>query len=224
MEQQHAFISDAYVQSSSLGVKEYKQQIAEDSNGEPVYENFMQLEGEFTRSEHLNKNKRYYPDEIVNRENSRLTSIIESQNGIPSQLDHPLPSQTPEGIALVKRNSLSTACGVIGSLEKNNNTVYGKLKVLNEGINGTQLKAVLRTGFKVGISSRAVGGNPIVEGERLRVPDNIQFITYDVVSNPSNHSSILEQAINEEFEMFNQFQQERNRATKTMFQILEEYV
>ena len=208
---QQVYISNAYV-SDKLGFVESQ----ELPNGQKA----TILEGEFSRANHKNRNNRYYPSEILSREVFRLEEGIQTQKGIPSQLDHPLPGKDQKDIARAQRNSLADACGIISHLEMNGDIVYGKLRVLDEGIHGTQLKAVLKTGFRVGISSRALGSQPIQEGEYLRVPDDIKFITFDVVSTPSNHESILNEMIAEEFAMIKEQAKEIEQNRKKIFPVL----
>lgn len=193
------YVSEAYV-PETFGVKEI---IIEDAQGNPLKK--LQVEGEFSRAGVKNKNRRIYPEEILSRETMKLAQIINERGGIHSELDHPLPGESKESLALAQRITQKNACGLITSMEMKGNVVYGKMEILEDGGDaGKTMAASVRRGWKPGISSRALGSEPQFNAqlEALVVPTDINFITYDCVSNPSSFNAVLEQAMNEEVEYY----------------------
>lgn len=186
--------------------------IGEDSNG-PVKQ--IVIEGEYQRAGQKNKNQRVYSEELLSRETHILAEQIKTRNGVPGELDHPLPGNTEKDLILAQRVSMRNAAILNVSLEMNNKVVYGKSIVVEESADGRALMGFLKKKWKPGISSRGLGGKPMMSAEGyLQVPMDYRMITYDIVSNPSNHNSILRQRMDEEFAML---ESEMKKKTQNMF-------
>lgn len=168
--------------------------------GKPT--NIIILEGEFQRAGKPNKNNRIYSESLLQRETKKLQDNIRQRNGHPAGLDHPMPNPNdPPQIQMqqIKRIGLGNACALITQLEMNNDVVYGKARVLSGDFGtGDKLASMVRNGFKPAISSRGLGGDPVMQGNYMYVPESYQMVTYDFVSDPSTHNAILEQAFHEE--------------------------
>ena len=174
-----------------------EEQIGENSKG-PVMA--LILEGEFQRAEEPNRNKRVYSEQILSRETQKLQKFIEERNGLPMSMDHPLPGDTKEALALIGRMGMENTCALCTNLEMNGNIVYGKSQVL-EGDHGTgdKLAAMIRAKFKPGVSSRGMGGKPNYNQQGyIMVPEDYSMICYDYVTNPSTYNAVLSQQVNEE--------------------------
>ena len=193
-----AYISEALI-PRQFGWNE--QQIGESATG-PIMA--LVLEGEFQRAEEPNRNKRVYSRNLLGRETDKLQKFIEERNGLLMGMDHPLPGDTDAAMTLVQRMGMENSCAMCTHLEMNNNVVYGRSKVL-EGDHGTgdKLAAMVRAGFKPGVSSRGIGGKPQYDPKGwTMVPEDYSMITYDYVSQPSTFNAILSEQINEEIALF----------------------
>jgi len=133
----------------------------------------MYIEGVFATAERKNKNGRVYPKSLLEREITSVLKIIGS-NSCVGELNHPTDrSETDLNEAAIK----------ITELNWKGNDVYGKAKVLSTP-KGKIVHSLLSDGVKIGISSRGLG--TVSEGQ---VNDDFNLLTWDVVSNPSNHDS-----------------------------------
>jgi len=195
---QQPYISEAIIPNKFNWAEEI---ISEDSNG-PI--KALILEGEFQRAASPNRNKRVYSEQLLARETSKLKKFIEERNGLLMGMDHPLPGEDKSAMTLIQRMGMENACALCTNLDMNNSVVYGKAKVL-EGDNGTgdKLAAMVRAGFRPGVSSRGMGGKPNYNPQGfIMVPEDYSMITYDFVSQPSTFNAILNEQINEELLLF----------------------
>jgi len=137
------------------------------------------LSGVFQSANEKNMNGRIYPKPILEREISKFSEII-NENRAYGSLDHPESSII----------ELGNACVLIKEVNWDGMNVVGKLEVLNTS-KGKDLKAILESGGNVGVSSRAFGSTQRTnEGNEL-VNDDLQLITFDIVSSPSVAKAIL---------------------------------
>lgn len=129
----------------------------------------MWLNGICMQSSMKNRNGRNYPlSEIANAVNVAKQRIAEC-NGIFGELDHP---QT----LTINSDRISH---VITEMWMNGNDAYGRAKLLNTPM-GNIAQELLRSGVKIGVSSRGAG-NVNESGE----VNSFQFLTYDIVVTPS---------------------------------------
>jgi len=165
------------------------------------------LEGEFQNSTRRNKNDRYYAEELLLRENNKLITSINMRGGHPMGLNHPIPDPNDaNAIKKLKTINLENACALTTYLEFHNGIVYGKAKAITGDYStGDKLAALVRQGFKPGVSSRGVGPKPIYRPGGIEVPNEWSLICYDIVTDPSTHNAILEQAYHEEYEAYTSY-------------------
>ena len=165
------------------------------------------LEGEFQNSTRRNKNDRYYAEELLMRENNKLIASINMRGGHPMGLNHPIPDPNDaNAIKKLKTINLENACALTTYLEFHNGIVYGKAKAITGDYStGDKLAALVRQGFKPGVSSRGVGPKPIYRPGGIEVPNEWSLICYDIVTDPSTHNAILEQAYHEEYEAYTSY-------------------
>lgn len=128
----------------------------------------MFINGIFMQAEIRNRNQRVYPYNEINNACAYAAQMIKENNGIFGELDH------PNNLTIDPKN-ISHA---ILELKMQGNDAYGKAKLLNTP-SGLIAKELFNSGVKVGVSSRGAG--EVTEG----IVSNFQFITIDVVVNPS---------------------------------------
>lgn len=128
----------------------------------------MYINGIFMQAEVRNRNQRIYPYNEIHNACRYAADMIKENNGIFGELDH------PNNLTIDPRN-ISHA---ILELKMQGNDAYGKAKILNTP-SGLIAQELFNSGVKVGVSSRGAG--EVSEG----VVSNFQFITIDVVVNPS---------------------------------------
>jgi hypothetical protein len=128
--------------------------------------------GVFSSAESENNNKRRYRKELLEREMKKIGAKMESRS-LWGELGHPTSPETqPDKIAIL-----------VEALEWKGNNVYGRAKVLNTPM-GKIAQELVKQG-RLGISSRGLG----TVGEDGYVNEDYKLITYDLVTDPSNHPS-----------------------------------
>ncbi len=132
----------------------------------------MYINGIFMQAEIRNRNQRIYPHQEITNACAHAMQLIKENNGIFGELDHPNNLQ-------IDPKNISHA---ILDLHMQGNDAYGKAKILNTP-SGLIAKELFNSGVKVGVSSRGAG--EVSEG----IVSNFQFITIDVVVNPSAHGA-----------------------------------
>ena len=141
------------------------------------------LKGTFQIANKVNQNGRIYPKPILEREIDKFSKLIKERRAI-GELDHP-------DVSVVQ---LQNASHVITDVYWNGDDLLGEIEILPTR-NGQVLEALVEAGIKFGISSRAVGSTQRNnEGNEL-VQDDLQLLTFDVVSNPSVSEAILTEGI-----------------------------
>lgn len=129
----------------------------------------MWLNGVCMQSSIKNRNGRNYPTTEISAAVENAKQRIQECNGIFGELDHP-QSLT------INSDRISH---VITEMWMNGNDAYGKAKLLNTPM-GLIAQELLRSGVKIGVSSRGAG-NVNESGD----VQGFQFITYDIVITPS---------------------------------------
>jgi hypothetical protein len=106
----------------------------------------LYVEGIFLQGNIKNKNGRYYPINILEKEVDRYSKAFLTEGRAYGELGHPEgPRINPDRIS-----------HRIVSLEKNTNDYHGKAVIIPEGL-GKVVYGVYETGGKLGASSRAMG-------------------------------------------------------------------
>lgn len=152
------------------------------NNGELI------LTGILQRADAPNQNGRIYPRWILEREVNKLLPLIKD-NQIVGQLDHP-------DSAIVE---FDTASVKILDLWWETNNLMGKVQILKGHPSGDKVVSLVNNKVKIGISSRALGSTikaSMTEefsqyGDMDVVTEDLNLITWDVVSNPSTHGAFL---------------------------------
>lgn len=128
----------------------------------------MYINGIFMQAEIRNRNQRIYPYAEIKSACDWAAGMIKENNGIFGELDH------PNNLTIDPKN----VSHAILDLKMQGNDAYGRAKLLNTPA-GLIAKELFNSGVKVGVSSRGAG--EVTEG----IVRNFQFITIDVVVNPS---------------------------------------
>ena len=139
-------------------------------------EKSLYITGLFSSAEKKNENGRIYPKEILQREVDMLSESINNKSCY-GEAGHPTSraETSPERIAIM-----------VEDLSWKGNDLYGKAKVLQRTLHGSQIAGVIQEGGRLGISSRGLG---TVNEETNEVNEDFKLITYDVVTAPSNYGS-----------------------------------
>ena len=142
---------------------------AKDASGEKA----MFIEGIFAQAEKQNRNKRTYPKKVLSEAVQKYIADYVSKSKAIGELNHPQAfAPNPE-----------RACILIKELVWDGNDVLGKAKVLSTP-QGEIVKALLRDGVQLGVSTRGMGSLE-EKGAETVVKDDYVISAIDVVSNPS---------------------------------------
>lgn len=140
----------------------------------------FEVEGLMQRAGAKNQNGRIYTREILEREVDKFNREFVQNGNAYGELDHP---DSPVV-------SLKNASHIIKKLWWKGDELYGRVELLDTPA-GNIVKAILRGGHTIGISSRGTGSvNQTNEGTLMVQPD-FELVTWDFVSNPSTQNAFL---------------------------------
>ncbi len=132
----------------------------------------LYITGIYSSADIENNNKRVYSRSVLEREINKLEEKIKNRC-LWGELGHPPnPEINPDKIAIITEK-----------LEWKGNHVYGRSKVLDTPM-GNIAKTLIKEG-RMGISSRGLGS----VNENGMVNEDFCLITWDMVTDPSNHPS-----------------------------------
>ena len=160
-----------------------------------------------------NGNGRYYKRELWEREIDNFQKKIQQKTTETcGELDHP-DSQTI---------NLQNASHAIRKLWWEDDEVWGDVEIFcSPGVKGTDAGriagAMIHNGLTIGISSRGMGSLK-QKGEILEVQDDFELLTWDLVSNPSNPNSWMENnSLNEsQIKLINKYAKVNTIATEIL--------
>lgn len=142
------------------------------------------------KSDEQNRNGRFYPKEILVREDKKYQELIKDGSGL-GESDHPEYTYIS-----LKRDSV--AHRVVKTWWEGN-TLHGVLEILTSrayhemgGLfcEADMIANLLSKGVKIGISSRGIGSLKNIGG-RNTVQSDFELICYDLVSTPSTRGAYL---------------------------------
>ncbi len=145
----------------------------------------MYITGPFLQAEKENKNKRIYPENVMDNAVANYKRDYIDEKRALGELNHPAePMVNPERAAIMTE-SLTKAPG--------KDAVYyeGKAKVLSTPMGGI-VKNLLDDGVKIGVSSRGLGSLMPTNGINIVGEDFTLTTAADVVFDPSAQSSFVE--------------------------------
>ena len=134
----------------------------------------LYIEGIFAQSEIVNKNKRIYPDSVLNKEVSRYIEEKVKTNRALGELNHPPRAEVDPAAASHR----------IVEMWKQGNNYYGKALILDTP-NGKIVKGLLEGGTKLGVSTRGLGSLKPREDGINEVAEDYHLICVDIVADPS---------------------------------------
>ena len=152
--------------------------LTESEKHKVVNEGAVYLVGVCQRANTKNGNGRIYNKEILQREVERYQGAINERRSL-GELDHPDDSVI----------NLKNASHLVTKMWWDGDNVLGKIEVLNTP-SGEILKALVKSGVKLGISSRGLGSVREEKG-RTMVEDDFQLICFDMVSEPSTPGAFM---------------------------------
>jgi hypothetical protein len=133
------------------------------------------IEGIFLQSNLVNRNKRMYSEEVMDKEVARYMKEQVEQNRAYGELGHP---DTPS-------INLDRVSHLIVNLRKEGTNYIGKAKILETPM-GNIAKALLEGGSNLGVSSRALGSlKQNNEGISIVQDDFMLSTAADIVADPS---------------------------------------
>lgn len=138
----------------------------------------LMLTGIMQKCDQENGNGRVYSRRILEREIDNYQKIIEDRRAL-GELDHPDDSVV----------NLKNVSHMVTKMWWNNNDVMGKVRVL-ETPSGNILKSLVKSGVKLGISSRGLGSTRKENGRTI-VEDDFQLICFDFVQEPSTPGAFM---------------------------------
>jgi hypothetical protein len=133
------------------------------------------IEGPFLQSNIANKNKRYYPEHIMDKEVGRYVQEFVEQRRAFGELGHPTGPIV----------NLDRASHMITSLVKEGTNYVGKAKITATPM-GNIVKSLLDEGAKLGVSSRGLGSLKLNREGVNEVQEDFYLATAaDIVADPS---------------------------------------
>jgi len=127
----------------------------------------------------LNRNGRLYPFDILKREVNKYQELVTERSAM-GELDHP-------DSAVI---SLANVSHIIIEMSWKGETLHGKIQIADTPA-GDTVKGLLKSGIKLGISSRGVGSvKKNREGQDV-VQEDFELIGFDIVSSPSTPGAYL---------------------------------
>ena len=153
--------------------KESFEYIVEEGNSKGS-QNFF-IKGPYMMAEGVNRNKRIYPLEEMQREVKRYENLMVKTGRAMGELNHPSTADV----------DLERACHLVTEMSQDGNVFYGKSKVLSTPT-GLIVRSLINDGVRVGMSSRALGQLIPESGEDgvSRVQD-FKLVAIDCVADPS---------------------------------------
>jgi len=149
----------------------------------PGIGNVYKMKGIIQRANAKNQNGRIYPKSLLEREINKLAPKIKARM-LRGELDHP--------DRLTVR--LENTSHIVTETWWEGDYLWGGIELLKTP-KGLIAEAIARQGSPLGISSRA-SGSLVNQGDYAMVDDDLDMITWDLVSEPSTQFAIMK-SINE---------------------------
>jgi len=147
-----------------------------------------------------NINGRVYTPEILQSIVTQLLPKVQNRS-LLCELDHPQP-ETSDTAVLKKRAvtvALKNAAAMITSLQFDGEKIVATLEILNTDA-GKIVQTLIKDGVRIGFSLRALGvvqDAQTPDGSSAGMVESVRAITYDIVSNPSHNTAIVQAVLTE---------------------------
>ena len=152
--------------------------VLSESEKKNIMEGAVYLVGVCQKAGTKNGNGRVYRKETLQREIENYQKTIRERRSL-GELDHPDDSVI----------NLKNASHLVTKMWWEGDSVMGKIEVLDTPAGGI-LKALIKSGIKLGISSRGLGSVKEEKGVSM-VDDDFQLICFDMVSEPSTPGAYM---------------------------------
>ena len=149
---------------------QYEYVVEEKSGNAP---STLYIKGPYMQCEEVNKNKRIYSANEMEKEVNRYIGEMVKTNRSMGELNHPTSAEV----------NLERACHLVTEMSRSGNVYYGKSKVLTTPM-GQLVRSLINDGVKVGMSSRALG-KLIDEGNGVNRVEDFRLVAVDCVADPS---------------------------------------
>lgn len=138
------------------------------------------VRGEFARAGLATENKRMYPKEVWEKEIKRLkTAMTERQ--VFGEIDHPSDGRT----------SLQRVSHIVTEMRVENGILVGEAEILPTE-KGKILETLLKSGCKIGVSSRGFGSVKSNDDGVDVVQEDYRLVTFDFVAEPADKTAYPE--------------------------------
>lgn len=138
------------------------------------------VRGEFASYDRPTQNKRYYPEAVWKKEMKRLDEAMKDRR-VFGELDHPSDGRT----------SLKRVSHIVTGMKLENGILIGEAEILPTK-EGQQLEALLKSGCKVGVSSRGFGSVKTNDEGVDVVQEDYKLVTFDFVADPADSTAYPE--------------------------------
>ena len=138
------------------------------------------LSGVMQRANATNQNGRQYPDDILRREADKYKKVFVTERRALGELDHP-----DSGVV-----NLQNVSHNVVDLWWDGSDLMGKIEILGTP-SGNIAKELLKSGIRLGISSRGMGSVKNIGEGKVEVQDDFEIVCWDLVSNPSTHGAFM---------------------------------
>lgn len=153
--------------------KQILQESIRQNNGRLLIKSIIQ------RADQKNANGRVYSKQLLEQKLKEYANVFIKENRAYGELDH------PETQVVNVKNS----CITLERYWWEGNDVWGEFEVLIGTPTGDIVKKILELGKTLGISSRALGSLTESVNGAAMVNQDLEFISFDVVSNPSTYKA-----------------------------------
>ena len=140
----------------------------------------FEVEGVMQRAKAENQNGRVYKKAILEREADKYVKEFVERGNAFGDLDHP---ESPVV-------SLKNASHIVNELYWKGDDLMGKVELLNTPA-GNIVKAIIKAGHTIGISSRGTGSVQQTNEGQVEVQPVFELVCWDFVSNPSTHGAFM---------------------------------
>lgn len=137
------------------------------------------------RANQKNQNGRVYPKDILIREAQKYLGEFVSQRRALGELDHP-ESRTVVNLQNVSHN--------VVEMHWEGDDLVGIVEILGTP-SGNIVRELMRSGIRLGLSSRGVGSVKNLGEGAVEVDDDYSLICFDIVSNPSTDGAFLKEGV-----------------------------
>jgi hypothetical protein len=169
-----------YIGSLQFTPEQINESIAK-NEGKLIVSGVMQR-GSTGDDKNFNQNGRSYPLPILKREADKYKSVFVKEHRALGELDHPESSVV----------NLGNVSHNVVDLWWEGTDLMGKIEILPTP-SGNIAKELLKSGIRLGISSRGMGSVKNLGEGKVEVQDDFEFVCWDLVSNPSTQGAFMDQ-------------------------------